>query len=206
MTFDKEIYLRIPRVDLGFFVYEGGLAIAPDGKAYGANGINQTTPLLFSVDLGSGKAAPIGLVPGAQRDIGGLAWLGGQDGMLVGLDRILPSSLLAINPGDASLLAPPLPLPPHYLLGINGGMAILNSSEPEQTIGYFTTAGLYGDGPGDNSLYGFNPGAGVYGWIGQFDPLVITGAGFGGLAIVPEPASFVLLALGGLTLLRRRRR
>jgi hypothetical protein len=193
-------------LNLGYYVYEGGLAIAPDGTAYGANGINQSSPLLFSVDLGSGQATPIGLVSDGQHDIGGLAWLGDEhQGMLIGLDRILPSSLLAINPGDASVLLG-VPFAPDVLLGINGGMAILNSyGSQRQAVGYFTTAGLYGDGPGDNSLYGFNPDLGQYGWIGRFDPDVITGSGFGGLAIIPEPASFVLLALGGLTLLRRRR-
>lgn len=201
---------QIGPLNLGFFVYEGGLAFAPDGTAYATNGISQSSPLLFSLDLETGNGTPIALMSGGDHDVGGLAWRndGKGGGTLIGLDRILLSSLLEIDPGDASVSQLSL-LNFGVLPGINSGMALLSGGSQRgdgELMGYFSTAGLTGQGPGDNSLYGFDPYTGQHSLIGTFEPDVITGSGFSGLAIIPEPTSLMLLALGGLTLLYRRRK
>ncbi len=188
------------------YVFEGGLAFAPDGSAYGTNGISSDAPLLFSVNVGTGEATPIALMSGGSHDVGGLAWRddGDGEGTLIGLDRILPSSLLTINPGDASTSVLSQ-LNPGVVPGDTGGMALLGSFGPRgEEVGYFTTAAI--GGGGNNGLYWFDPYTGDHDRIGVFDPNVITGSGIGGLAIIPEPASIMLLGLGGLALLRRRRK
>ncbi len=193
---------EIRPLNLGTDVFEGGLAFSPDGTAFGTNGGTANSPLLFGLDLANGLDYVIGALDGgARHDIGGLAWRGGESGTLIGLDRV-SGSLLLIDPGDAStsILRE---LNAGIQAGVIGGMALLSSGGPQEgTVGYFSTAAA----TGTNALYWFDPVSGDHALIGEFDPDVISGAGIGGLAIVPEPASLVLLVLGGLTLLHRRRK
>lgn len=180
------------------FVFEGGLAFAPDGTAYATNGGIASTPELLRIDVTTGTAVVIGTISGGAHDINGLAYR--SDGQLIGLDRET-NSLLLIDPTTAvsSLLAV-VPT----TVGAVGGMTILNG------VGYYNTSGPAGSFPGSNSLYSFDLDTGVSTLIGTFN---LTGFGISGLAggsitVVPEPGTFALLFLGGagFVLWKRRRR
>ncbi len=161
------------------FVFEGGLAFAPDGTAYGVNQSNASFANLFTLNLTTGKATIIGIISGGSHDINGLGWR--SDGNLVGLDRV-SNSLLTINPVTAvsSVLAPLAPG-----VGSVGGMSIIADQ------GYFCTAGPGASNPGSDSLYAFGAMSGAYSLVGTF-PSTITGPGISGLALIPEPSSAVL--------------
>lgn len=188
-------------LNLGTDVFEGGLAFSPDGTAFGTNAGTVNSPSLFSLDLENGLDFVIGtLNGGARHDIGGLAWREGVVGALIGLDRV-SGTLLVIDPVDASTTVL-IDLNPGIIAGVIGGMTLFNSGgSKNEVVGYFSTAAA----TGTNSLYRFDPFTGVHTLVGKFDPDVISGAGIGGLAIIPEPTSLALLFLGGLTLLHRRR-
>lgn len=182
----------VSRGELGIpFVFEGGLAFAPDGTAYGLNA-GATIPLLFSIDLGTGDGTIVTALDG-RYDIAGLGWR--SDGLLIGLDST-DQVLLAIDPntGATSEIEDMAPA-----IGSMGGMILFGDE------GYFATAGPLALTPGSNELWSFDPFTGEHGRIGDFDS-EITGAGFSGLAIVPEPTTVGLLAVGFLSLLRRRRK
>jgi hypothetical protein len=156
-------------------VFEGGLAITPDGIAYGCNAGTAAAAQLFELNLTTGKATVIGTISGGSHDIDGLAWR--SDGMLVGLDRVA-NALLAINPQTAAsstivVLSP--------VVGAIGGMTAVGDS------GYFSTAGpagISGHFPGSNELYAFNLFSGAYTNIGTFSP-TIQGTGICGIALTP---------------------
>lgn len=184
--------------ELGLSLFEGGLAISPDGMAYGVNHDTVSAPGLFSINLATGAAVLIGVVSGGDHDVNGLSWR--TDGMLIGLDR-KSQSLLVINPTTAvaAILAPVEPS-----IGAIGGMVITENG------GYFATAGP-GYAPtlrGSNGLYSFDPFTGeVLDFVGNFNlPTAGSQEGISGLAIVPEPASIALLGLGTMALIRRRSR
>ena len=153
---------------LGIGVFEGGLAIAPDGTAYGMNQYIFTSPTLFALDLSTGTATTIGTL-GGNHDINGLAFRG--DGMLIGLDQI-SNSLLLIDPFTAQWegLSEIVPT-----VGAVGGMTLVNGT------GYFATAGPNASIPGSNELYSFDPFSGSHQLIGSFSP-TIAGVGISGLA------------------------
>lgn len=177
------------------FVFEGGLAFAPDGTVYATNQDEAENPVLFAVDLLSGAATTIATISGGAHDLNGLAWR--HDGMLVGIDRET-NALLAIDPVTATstVIATVRPM-----VGAIGGMAVLEGT------GHFSTSGPGGPDtettPGSNELYSFDLFTGDHVLIGSFSP-TITGDGIGGLA-VPEPSTLVLLA-GGLWLTHRGNR
>lgn len=79
-------------------VLEGGLAIAPDGSAWGTTQGSSRAPGLFRIDLTSGRGTLIGTISGGVHDISGLVWR--RDGVLVGLDSTT-NSLLLIDPFTA---------------------------------------------------------------------------------------------------------
>ncbi len=60
--------------------------------------------------------------------------------------------------------------------------------------GYFSTSGPGGSTPGSDELYEFDPFTGDYNLVGSFSS--ITGDGFSGLALVPEPGGMALFAFG----------
>lgn len=165
------------------FVFEGGLAFAPNGTAYGTNSDSNVNPQLFSLNLTTGSATIIGTISGGNHDINGLAYRG--DGNLIGLDRE-SNSLLVINPVTAAssvLNAVPT------TVGAVGGMAVLNG------VGYYNTGGPGGSIPGSNLLYSFDLFTGASTLVGSFAP-TITGTGISGLAAIPEPDSIVLALVG----------
>ena len=88
------------------------------------------------------------------------------------------------------------------IVGGIGGM-VLNAE-----FGYFATAGSEARTPGSNELFTFDPKSGTHEVVGTFtvggEPL--PGTGIAGLAIIPEPTTFLLLAVGCASLLTRRRR
>jgi hypothetical protein len=163
------------------FIFEGALAIAPDGIGYGASQGNADNPSLFSINLDTGAATVIGLLDGAP-DINGLAWR--SDGVLIGLDR-KTNSLLEINPStaDTSTLAAITPA-----IGSVGGMTVLDD------VGYFATGGPTSSYAGSNELYSFDLFTGQYTRVGSFAP-TIKGKGIAGLA-VPEPATLCTVLFG----------
>lgn len=176
-------------------VFDGSLVIAPDGTAYGTNRGDMLAPDLFTIDLGSGVTSPIGTISvdgDTRHDINGMTWR--NDGMLVGLDRI-ENALLAINPADATAEIIAYVTPD---AGGVGGMAVWGDT------GYFATAGPDAIPGGSNELYTFNLFTGHHELVGSFDDTITEGSGISGLAIIPEPASLFLVAVGGLVFLRRR--
>ena len=189
-------------------VFEGALAFAPDGTAYGMNqGIDQGGPYLFTIDLATGEAANVTQVM-AAIDVNGMGWLPDSNSRvdgdrLVALDRV-SRSLVLINPLDGSV-SPFSTAFDADVVGSIGGMVLADDK------GYFVTAGsLHPTVPGSFELYEFELGSPVPvipTSLGNFrDHSTLTGAGFSGLAIIPEPMTLTLLAVGGLTLMRRRRR
>lgn len=177
-------------------VFDGSIAEAGDGTLFGTNRGSVSAAQLFELDPNTGMTSLVGIisVDGATRhDVNGLAYRG--DGMLIGLDRIT-QSLLEINTvtAEASILGSISPA-----IGTVGGMAVMDG------VGYFVTGGPQATVPGSNELYSFDLYTGDYELIGDFDG-TITGTGLGGLAVVPEPTTALLLLGAAPWLARRRRR
>lgn len=180
--------------ELGVYVFEGGLAFAPDGTAYVVSG-GITTSTLLTLDLDTGVAAVVNVLDG-RHDIGGLGWR--SDGLLVGLDAT-DNALATIDPVTVALgLADDDGVPDAWpIMGSVGGMALLGEAA------FFATGGPLAVTPGSNGLYMFDPFNGDPFLIGGFDGTV-TGIGISGLAIIPEPATLGLVFIGCLAVLRRR--
>ena len=183
-----------PIGSLGVFTFEGGLAFDTNGNAYGVNAGTANVPILYQLNMETGVATLI--APFADpHDFDGLGWHG--DG-LIGLDRVT-NALLSIDPltAETSLIRTVDPI-----VGGIGGM-VLNAE-----FGYFATAGSEARTPGSNELFTFDPKSGTHEVVGTFtvDGEPLPGTGISGLAIIPEPATFLLLAAGCAGLLNRRRR
>jgi hypothetical protein len=148
-------------------VFEGDLAIAPDGTAWGTNQGSTLTPVLFRIDLASGAGTIVGAVSGGPHDINGLVWR--EDGMLIGLDG-LTNALLEIDPATArSRVLAPLAV----AAGSYGAMTAVDGQ------GYLCTAGPLGRG--SNELFAVDLFEGTLERRGSFDRFV-TGNGLSGLA------------------------
>jgi len=186
-------------------ITEGALVFGPDGVAYGmSDSVFSFAPVLFSFDLATGAVldtVPVDTGTAGALDINGLAWLSGDtlnNGQLLAVDRFSNSLLtISTSTGDTAFFS----AVPNTVGGV-GGMAV----DAEGQV-FFSTAGPGGLNPGSNLLYRIDPDTKVITPIGEFsvDNVRVEGVGISGLAIIPEPAALSLLALGGLSLLRRRR-
>lgn len=178
---------------LGLSTFEGGLAIAPDGTAYGVNQGTNTTCALFSVNLSTGAAASIGTIGNGAHDINGLTYR--SDGKLVGFDRVT-NSLLEIDPTT--------PGTPTTIAVLNPGAGTVGGIAYDGQNYYLATGN---DGGGSNSLYSVDVSTGALTLIGSFSP-TITGiaVGVSGLAatVVPEPAGLGLIGIALLALRKKR--
>ena len=174
------------------FVFEGSLAFAPNGTAYGTNQGTSANCGLFEVDVSSGAATPIGTLTGGAHDIDGLAWR--SDDKLVGLDRET-NALLEIDPSNAnvSVIATL-----STVVGEVGGMAVLDN------VAYFATGGPTAWPAGSNELHSVDLFTGAHALVGSFLP-TITGVGVSGLA-VPTSSTLLLMVVGSLLVLIQRRR
>lgn len=178
------------------FVFEGGLAFAPDGTAYAANMGEETNDWLMTIDTASGQASAIAQMAGTH-DMNGLAWR--SDGMLIGLDSAA-NALVIIDPatGATAVLRDLSALNRNgaSILGSNGGVTVSGN------VGYFATAGTGATLPGSNELYRFDLFTGETHLVGAF-PAGLSAKGIGGLA-VPEPASSMLMLIAAVVLADRR--
>jgi hypothetical protein len=182
---------------LGINSFEGALAFAPDGTAYGVNEGVTNVASLYTLNLSTGAASVVGPIvpnddPLDRHKISGLGWR--SDGMLVGLDGTA-EDLVSIDP-QSTILEQIAGLTP--TLGSVGGMTILDGT------GYFVTAGPNAAHAGSNALYSFDLFTGQQSFIGSFDGIV-TGTGFAGVSIIPEPATLTLLVIGAFAGAFRRR-
>lgn len=182
------------------FVFEGGLAFAPDGTLWASNAMDAGNPFLMGVDVLSGAAilGPRIGADGEDYDVNALAW---SDGMLLGVDRE-SNSLIRINPldgavalvrsYDASLGEPSF--------GAVSGMASING-----TLWVATAApdAVWG---GSSSLYTVNPLDGSFSFVANLDSSL--GTGISGIALVPEPGAWLglVLMLAGVHFLSYRSR
>lgn len=172
------------------FVFDGALVFAPDGTVYGTNHDSDQATELFTLDLATGNATIVGMIGSGQHDINGMTWR--SDGVLAGIDRIT-NALVTIDPSSAALGSVAVLDP---ILGSVGGMTRAGDAV------YFTTSGP-GAGPaGSNELYTIDLFTGDHDLVGSLSP-TITGVGISGLA-VPEPATLMLLIMGGAAFWRRR--
>ena len=188
-TFELEIVGQFDQ-----FLYEGGLAFAPDGTAYAATGGSLEAPELYRLNVNTLVMTLVGTITGGAHDINGLAWRG--DGKLVGIDRE-SNALITIDPTTAasSTLAPLTPL-----VGAVGGMAVLDG------VGYLATSGTGTSTPGSNELWRFDLFTGAHTRVGSFAPTIaFPFTGISGLAAIPEPSCGALTVAPLAALLRRRR-
>ena len=194
------------------YAQEGGLAVTPDGTAYGISATGSSAlPRLFSFDWSDPTAVAtrdLNTDPtGGNMDVNGLAWLPGSiHGPLLGLDRF-SDSIVRIDPdnGDTARVSD---LQRAEVGGV-GGMAVTPDGRA-----FFNTSGPGGYNPGGNALHLYDPinEEVTHSWAFPTNSgstlngaYTIDGVGISGLAVVPEPATLSLLLLGGLVLLRRRR-
>jgi hypothetical protein len=157
---------------MGVQQFEGALAFAPDGTAYGA-GQNSTD--LYTISTATGAATVIGNI--GVRDVSGMLFR--SDGTLVAMEGTTGDNLYSINLSSfatANISALP------SIGGVGGMTAIGNTA--------YLATGLTSDGT--NSLYTIDLFTGATSLIGTFG---LSGDGISGLAgRVPEPSSVALLA------------
>lgn len=214
---DDATTTQVGLLGTGIFETEGGLAIAPDGTAYGAylteNSGAGPANALYTIDLDTGLATVLDTFGFEDEeeytDLNGLGVR--SDGKLVGIRGVTDGELVELDPatGTVNLIALiDTGFGDFNSLGFIGGISLVDD------IGYFATgndgAPLPSALDGSNALYSFDPFTGAHSFIGSFSPTIpSTSDGISGIAFVhvPEPATLALFVLGlvGLGFERRRR-
>jgi hypothetical protein len=158
-----------------------GLAYDPNDRVLYATDL--VTNTLFTVDTSTSVGTAIGPIGGGFRLVEGLAY-DSTARILYGLADTLPGHVIVIDPatGDAVGLPNALPLDDDTWRGL--------TFDP-------VTDTLFASS--DQKLYQVDPATGVGTLVGTLSPPIQ------GLAVIPEPATMGLLALGGLALLKRRK-
>lgn len=158
------------------FAFEGGLAIASDGRAWGALAGSPSQPRLLSIDLSTGAAGLVGTIESASFDVNGLCYRE-SDGQLIAIERA--NQFVQIDPVSLSVTTV---APLSFAVGSIGGLAIVDG------VGYVVTGGS-GIGVGTNELYSMDLTTGATTLIGSLGAS-ISGFGVGGLAgrfVEPPP-------------------
>lgn len=182
--------LRVGATDRGF-IFEGGLVFKSDGMGIGTNLGDADAPKFLTMRTDSGHLGVGPRIGNSPHDINGLAWKV-QDRKLFGIDRI-ENALVEIDVGTGalSIVRRYDPLRTEPVIGAVGGMAVFLGEY------YFSTSGPGGVFSGSNSLYRFDPQTGEARIVGDRNVWFnggIRGDGMSGLAVVPEPSTWLLLA------------
>jgi len=170
----------------GIEVTEGGLAFDPtSGLLYGCQASGPD--LLYTLDLNSGQAEVKGTIL-SSGDVSAISF--DNSGSLYAIDR-LEQSLLKLDPFTADIIK-------SVELNISLGSIMGMDFDPSSGLMYVAD----GSTDGTDTLYTVDLSTGVLSPVG---PTGLKG-GLSGLAIVPEPCTISLLGLGGLLVLKKRRR
>jgi hypothetical protein len=166
-------------------VIEGDLAFdATTGRLYGLYSLDSDQRQLFTIDTDTGAAT---VIPGSlSGDPSAMAFDGA--GTLYVVDTSL-NELLTVDKDTSAILGT---LPLNATLGSVAGMDV------DPATGTFYLAD--GESGGTDKLYTLDTATGTLNEIG---PLGLSD-GLAGLAFLPEPATFILLAVGGLVVSKRR--
>lgn len=183
---------EIGSLNIGF-VFEGALCEGPNGSLYGTNQGDAEDPHFFTVDKHTGAATVVNTIGGLAHDVNGMVLR--DDGWFAGLDRET-DKLLIFNPANGFISNQ------ISMLGIVAGEVGGMTRHFSQS--YLSTSGPSSAFPSNSGLYTLNPNTGEVDFIGVFDPFNITGTGISGIAVIPEPASMICLALGVAATLRSR--
>lgn len=149
------------------FMYEGGLAIASDGRAWAAMAGSPSQPRLLSINMSTGAGVVLGALNENSLDLNGLSYRE-SDGMLIALAR--DNLLIQIDPVtlEISTIAT---LP--FELGSVGGLTIVDG------VGYLVTGNV--NVGGTNELYSVDINSGATTWLGNLGTS-LSAFGIGGLA------------------------
>jgi hypothetical protein len=151
-------------------LFEGGLAIGPDGSAYAVNGGNSSAASLYRIELDTGAFTLVGTMSGGERDLCGLALR--DDGMLIGVDRV-SNSLVEIDPVTAVVTE---------LAVIPGDVGAIAGLCRSESSWFLATGGTFEIPSGSNELYEVtDPYTGAMTAISTFSGDVNAG-GFGALS------------------------
>jgi len=170
-------------------VTEGDLDFDPTtGELYGIYGGDIPAQKLFKLNTSTGIASTVGLLPFWPPLIDPSAMAFDEGGNLYVFDNTA-EVLVTVNKNTGALLSS-IAVTPALVSQTLAGMDF----DPITGKLYVATGMAAG---GANALYTLDPGTGVLTEIGPLS------SGLSGLEFVPEPATMLLLGLGGL-LLRRR--
>lgn len=186
--------------DIGFYVYEGDLSFQPGtGVLYACQSVNHVGTL-YTINTATGAGTVINSTMSID-DASGMAFA--PDGSLYILDTGAggtsnpPAELHKLDPTTGGILST---ITTNLSLGNTAGMEF----DPQTGALYVGDGDLYGT----NSLYTLDIQTGVFTLVGPTGipgGTVNMGGGLAGLVIVPEPTTIMLLGLGLLVGVVRRR-
>lgn len=190
---DTAVASEIGSLNIGF-VFEGALAQGPNGTLYGTNQGEAENPKFFTLDKTTGAATIVNTIGGLAHDVNGMVLRG--DNRFAGFDRET-DNLLIFNPANGFITEQ---LATGLTAGEVGGMT------DHFSLTFVSTSGPSSAFPSDSSLYLIDTMTGSTIFIGMFDPTVISGTGFSGIAAIPEPATILCLGAGLAAILRSKGR